>query len=206
MICRMASDASANQIKQNVSDYSYRCGSVSSAPTGLTATGGVSDRPGIARVRDGRAPLWRPWRTSDSSWRQSGPSVLLGRRPRPETGRVPTSRPWGRPLGPSRRPAQTAARDARCFPVPPRRQSSNASIPTRTGVGRPAPERSPSAPVMVVAATAQAAKSARGDRVLGGDGDPLPSASRSWRTHHTITATRSRLRWSDGSCGYAEAA
>jgi hypothetical protein len=47
-----------------------------SAPAGLTATGGVRDRPGTVCVRDERPPLWRPWRTSDLGWRKYGAVAL----------------------------------------------------------------------------------------------------------------------------------
>jgi hypothetical protein len=74
IICRMVSNASASQIKQNVSDSSSTYESVACALR-LSATGSVS-RQGAARVRDGCYLLRRPWRRGDSGRRQSGAATL----------------------------------------------------------------------------------------------------------------------------------
>jgi hypothetical protein len=169
----------------------------------LTATGGVGEQQGAARVRDGCYLPRHPWRTGDPGRRQSGPSRSPGSPGRGWAGRprgVPGAGGPARPSQESRGSVRLAGRvipPSKSRSAGPQCQSSNAFIPTGPGVGRPALGRSPSVPVLVLAATE--ARYARGGGVLGGDEAPLPPGSRAWSDWQSVGALVGPFRSSDDS-------
>jgi hypothetical protein len=164
----------------------------------LTVTGGVGYPQGAARVRAGatcpgarggedRRPM------STAAWRRRAPR---GRRSEGgpgvhEASLAPDAQPTRvsfaketlhRPSASDRSSCAGIATGAAgvaileiyrlallCFP------SSNAFIPTDTGVGRPSSGRSPSVLVTAMVVAARAVGTAREGGVLGGDEAPLPS-------------------------------
>lgn len=186
------------------------------AKTALTVTGGVGDPQGAARVRAGaacpgaRGGDRRSMSTAAGRRRahwsrrsKGGPDVheaSLAPDARPTRGSFAAEETLRRPLASDRSSCSGMATGVAgvaileiyrlallCFP------SSNAFIPTDTGVGRPSSRRSPSVSVTAMVAAARAVGTAREGGVLGGDEAPFPSYCETQRAVRQLAVADDRL-------------